>query len=67
MGTVSVASGDRLVPCRRWFCRTSKCVDDRLRQLLRIDHNQTLGRWYALYAGWTDAPLRGEWVRAPEP
>eukprot|EP00965_Chrysotila_dentata_P101220 3342492-Pleurochrysis_carterae.AAC.1 len=31
------------------------------------DHNQTLGRWYALYAGWTDAPLRGEWVKAPEP
>eukprot|EP00965_Chrysotila_dentata_P166473 5496333-Pleurochrysis_carterae.AAC.1 len=25
------------------------------------DHNQTLGLWYALYAGWTDAPLRGEW------
>eukprot|EP00965_Chrysotila_dentata_P180395 5955456-Pleurochrysis_carterae.AAC.5 len=25
-----------------------------------------LGRRYALYAGWSDAPLRGEWVMAPE-
>eukprot|EP00965_Chrysotila_dentata_P085164 2809712-Pleurochrysis_carterae.AAC.1 len=31
------------------------------------DHNQILGRWYALYADWSDAPLRGERVRAPEP
>eukprot|EP00965_Chrysotila_dentata_P084860 2801120-Pleurochrysis_carterae.AAC.1 len=44
------------VPCglsRYWSCRS--------------DHNQILSRWYALYDGWADAPLRGEWVRAPEP
>eukprot|EP00965_Chrysotila_dentata_P180394 5955456-Pleurochrysis_carterae.AAC.4 len=26
-----------------------------------------LGWRYAFYAGWSDAPRRGEWVRAPEP
>eukprot|EP00965_Chrysotila_dentata_P087671 2894089-Pleurochrysis_carterae.AAC.1 len=31
------------------------------------DQNQTLGRRDILYEGWSDAPLRGEWVRAPEP
>eukprot|EP00965_Chrysotila_dentata_P133771 4424284-Pleurochrysis_carterae.AAC.1 len=32
------------------------------------NHNQTLGRWYALYAG-SRAGLtpRGKWVKAPEP
>eukprot|EP00965_Chrysotila_dentata_P067658 2239362-Pleurochrysis_carterae.AAC.1 len=43
---------------------------DKLRgiQMLNFcDHNQILGRWYVLYAGWRDAPLRGEWVRSPKP
>eukprot|EP00965_Chrysotila_dentata_P203263 6181602-Pleurochrysis_carterae.AAC.2 len=31
------------------------------------DQNQILGRRrYALYPGWSNAPLQGAWVRAPE-
>eukprot|EP00965_Chrysotila_dentata_P019099 636356-Pleurochrysis_carterae.AAC.3 len=34
--------------------------------LRSTDHNQILGGWYTLYAGWSDAPPREEWVRVLE-
>eukprot|EP00965_Chrysotila_dentata_P149995 4953966-Pleurochrysis_carterae.AAC.1 len=52
-----------LPPLTRYNCTCST----RLVRGGESDHNQILGQWYALYAGWSDAPLRGEWVKAPEP